>query len=54
MAIEGINAGGVYIPAFLILLGKVYMSNWYHVKELEGDIIIAVIDSGYFNTAFNL
>ena len=25
--IEGISAGGVYIPAFLILLEKVYISN---------------------------
>ena len=27
MVIEGISAGGVYIPAFLILLGKVHINN---------------------------
>ena len=53
-AIEGISAGGTYIPAFLILSGKVHMSNWYHVKELEGDTVIAVTDSGYSNTELSL
>ena len=52
--IEGINAAGAYIPAFLILLGKVHISNWYYVKELEGDIIITVTDSGYSNTELSL
>ena len=54
MAIEGISAGGAYIPAFLILSGKVHISNWYHVKELEGDTVIAVTDSGYSNIELSL
>ena len=53
-AIEGINAGGAYLPAFLILSGKVHMSNWYQIKELEGDTVIAVTDSGYSNTELSL
>ena len=53
-AIRGISAEGAYIPVFLILLGKVHMSNWYHVKELEGGTVIAVTDSGYSNTELSL
>ena len=49
-AIEAINAGGAYVPAFLILSGKVHMSNWYCVKDLEDDTMIALLDSGYSNT----
>ena len=53
-AIEGISAAGVFLPAFLILSGKVHMSNWYNIKELEGDTIIAVTDSGYSNAELSL
>ena len=49
-AIEAINAGGAFLPAFLILSGKVHMSNWYRVKELEGDTVIGVSESGFSNT----
>ena len=54
MAIETINTEGTYIPAFLILSGKIHMSNWYQVKKLESDTVIGIINSGYFNTEFNL
>ena len=53
-AIEAINAGGAYLPAFIVLSGKVHMSNWYNIKELEGDTIIAVSDSGYSNAELSL
>ena len=38
------------MPAFFILSGKVHMSNWYRVKDLEDDTMIALSDSGYSNT----
>ena len=53
-AIEAISATGAYTPAFLVLTGKVHMSNWYRVKELDGDTVIAVNDSGYWNDIFAL
>src|SRR5690606_35899443 len=48
-AVEAISAAGGYIPAFLILTGKVHMSRWYHLAELVCDTVIGVSDTGYTN-----
>ena len=53
-AIEAISTGGAYLPAFLILSGKVHIRNWYQIKELKGNAVIAITKSGYFNLELNL
>ncbi|KID81501.1 transposase, partial [Metarhizium majus ARSEF 297] len=48
-AMESISAGGIVIPAFLILTGQRHMESWYRIKELEADTKIAVSPTGFTN-----
>ncbi|KAM4055450.1 DDE superfamily endonuclease [Hirsutella rhossiliensis] len=49
-----ISADGRYIPAFLILSGKVHLEQWYAIKELDGDTLIGVTETGFTNDQLNL
>ncbi|XP_044717996.1 DDE superfamily endonuclease domain-containing protein [Hirsutella rhossiliensis] len=53
-AVEAISADGRYIPAFLILSGKVHLEQWYAIKELDGDTLIGVTETGFTNDQLNL
>ncbi|ODA78131.1 hypothetical protein RJ55_06735 [Drechmeria coniospora] len=53
-AIEAVSAGGKVVPLFLILSGQVHMSQWYQVKELEGDTVIGTSPTGYSNDRHSL
>ncbi|KAM4061765.1 hypothetical protein HRG_011777 [Hirsutella rhossiliensis] len=53
-AVEAISADGRYIPAFLILSGKVHLEQWYGIKELDGDTLIGVTETGFTNDQLNL
>ncbi|KJZ71566.1 hypothetical protein HIM_09035 [Hirsutella minnesotensis 3608] len=53
-AIVAVSAGGKVIPLFLILSGQVHMSQWYQVKELEGDTVIGTSPTGYSNDRHTL
>ncbi|XP_044715229.1 DDE superfamily endonuclease domain-containing protein [Hirsutella rhossiliensis] len=53
-AIEAVSAGGKVIPLFLILSGQMHMSQWYQVKELEGDTVIGTSPTGYSNDRHSL
>ncbi|KAM4064190.1 DDE superfamily endonuclease [Hirsutella rhossiliensis] len=53
-AVEAISADGRYIPAFLILSGKVHLEQWYDIKELDGDTLIGVTETGFTNDQLNL
>ena len=53
-AIEAISAGGRFIPAFLILSGQLHMSQWYQLRELEGDTVIGTSSTGYSNDELGL
>jgi hypothetical protein len=48
-AIEAISAGGMHIPAFLILSGQVHMSQWYQQPELDDATVISLSATGYTN-----
>ena len=53
-AVEAISAIGKHIPAFLILSGKIHMSQWYRICELPGDTCIGVSETGYSNDELSL
>ncbi|KID81257.1 transposase [Metarhizium guizhouense ARSEF 977] len=56
-AIEAISAGGLSVPAFLILTGAVHQSTFYRIPELHDDTAIGVIgvsQTGFTNDELSL
>ncbi|KID82360.1 transposase, partial [Metarhizium majus ARSEF 297] len=53
-AIEAISAGGLAVPAFLILTGVVHQSAFYRVPELHDDTAIGVSQTGFTNDELTL
>ncbi len=53
-SVEAISADEAHLPAFLILTGQVHMSQWYGLKELPGDTVVAVSSTGYSNNQLSL
>ncbi|KAM4061289.1 DDE superfamily endonuclease [Hirsutella rhossiliensis] len=41
-------------PCVLILSGKVHLEQWYGIKELDGDTLIGVTETGFTNDQLNL
>ena len=53
-AIEAISVGGLHIPGFLILSGRVHQSLWYKMPQLHNHTVIGLSDSGYSNDQLSL
>jgi hypothetical protein len=53
--IETINTSGSMLPPFIIVKGKVQLTNWYtETPEVPGDWVIAISKNGWTNNALSL
>ncbi|KAF7572901.1 hypothetical protein PtrM4_078060 [Pyrenophora tritici-repentis] len=52
--IQGINATGWAIPAFIIFQGKHHLSAWYKEEDLPQDWVIRVSENGWTNNKLGL
>ena len=52
--VEAVSAAGGFIPAFIILSGRVHQSDWYRTPELSDNVVLGVSDTGYANDHLSL
>jgi hypothetical protein len=50
---ETISRDGAVLPYLIICAGQVYLEGWVH-NNLDGDILMAVLDTGYSNNKLAL